>query len=190
MARVLLLGGGGFIGFHLAERLHADGHEVAVVDSLQTYLYPLKWLSRCFLEERHARLLKVAATIARGDVSDCGVLLEVVADFAPSHVVHLAGVPLISHANRHVEEAYTSMVGTTISALRAVRSAKDLRKFTYVSSSTIYGDFQYQPVGEDHPAVPKEVYAGSKLASEISTTLRLAVCDSASVSGLWSIRRQ
>jgi UDP-glucose 4-epimerase len=166
MARVLLLGGGGFIGFHLAERLHADGHEVAVVDSFQTYLYPLKRLSSSFLEERHARLLKIA-TLARGDASDCGLVVKVIADFTPSHIVHLAGVPLISYANQHVEEAYTSMVGTTISALRATRHAKNLRKFTYVSSSTIYGDFQYQPVREDHPAVPKEVYAGSKLASEI-----------------------
>jgi UDP-glucose 4-epimerase len=196
MARVLLLGGGGFIGFHLAERLHAGGHEVAVVDSFQSYVYPLKWPSSRFLEERHARLLKVAI-VARGDVSDCGVLLEVIADFAPSHIVHLAGVPLISHANRHVEEAYASMVGTTISALRAAKSAKDLRKFTFVSSSTIYGDFQYQPVGEDHPAVPKEVYAGSKLASEILVQsfarrfgLRYAIVRPSAVYGPFDVNRR
>jgi UDP-glucuronate 4-epimerase len=134
MARVLLLGGGGFIGLHLAERLHADGHEVAVVDSFTTYHYPLTRLSSYFLQERYARLLKVA-TLARGDVSDCGVLQEVITDLAPSHIVHLAGVPLISHANRHVQEAYASIVGTTISALRASRSAKPaevyLRLFKY-----------------------------------------------------------
>jgi UDP-glucose 4-epimerase len=196
MARVLLLGGGGFIGFHLAERLHADGHEVAVVDSFITYHYPLERLSTYFLEERHARLLKVAS-LARGDVSDCGVLLEAIAHFEPSHIVHLAGVPLISYANQHVEEAHASIVATTISALRAARSARDLRKFTFVSSSTIYGDFQYQPVGEDHPALPKEVYAGSKLASEILVQsfarrfgMRYAIVRPSAVYGPFDINRR
>jgi nucleoside-diphosphate-sugar epimerase len=74
---------------------------------------------------------------------------------------------------------------------------RSLQKFTFVSSSTIYGDFQYQPVGEDHPAAPKGVYAGSKLASEILVQsfarrfgLRYAIVRPSAVYGPFDINRR
>jgi UDP-glucose 4-epimerase len=77
----------------------------------------------------------------------------------------LAGLPLASKSNIYVEEALEG-VKATGTIIQAVHDMNLKTKFIYTSSSTVYGDFEYDPADEKHPKNPRGVYAGVKLAGE------------------------
>jgi nucleoside-diphosphate-sugar epimerase len=164
--RVLVTGGAGFIGSHVVGRLLGLGHRVAVLDKLRQYCVPLTPTERLTLAARFAAL-KLGCEVIEGDAADPGVVASVLAGFRPTHVVHLAGVPLLSYANEHPSEAYESMIGSTATLLAALRRASDIARLVFVSSSTVYGNFVTEPATEEHPLVPKDVYGGAKLAGEV-----------------------
>ena len=166
MASVLLIGGAGFIGSHLARALHRRGYEIMVIDNLTYYTAPLDHVSASIIETRLSGLRQIAGVI-RGDASQSIFVRRVLESYRPTHLVHLAGVPLLSFANAHLEDAYQSMVGSTMAVLQAAQGLTWLERLVYISSSTVYGDFQYAPVDEDHPLCPKDVYGGAKLAGEV-----------------------
>jgi len=165
-ARILVTGGAGFIGSHLVRRLHARGHQVVVLDNLRRYCAPLTRAEHLAIAGRLAEL-RPACELIEGDAADPQVMEEVLAAYRPTHVAHLAGVPLLSYANAHPAEAYASMVGSTTTLLRALRQATWVERLVFVSSSTVYGDFTAEPASEDHPLTPKDIYGGAKLASEV-----------------------
>jgi nucleoside-diphosphate-sugar epimerase len=85
MTDVLLTGAAGFIGFHVAQRLMADGHRVLGLDNLNDYYDPT------LKQARLDRLMPNAAfTFERLDVSDREAMSELFRRHRPARVVHLA----------------------------------------------------------------------------------------------------
>ncbi len=163
MSRVLLIGGAGFIGAHLAHALIDDGHRVDVLDDDRDLLpgdeatQARRW--------RRAQLLP-GATLHHGDAAQAGLLAAVVALTAPDAVVHLANLPLAGVASREPERAHAAIVGVTEVVAAAVVRCAPAATLTYVSSSMVYGDFSGDPQGEDGPLAPRNRYGCCKLEAE------------------------
>ena len=167
MARIVVTGGGGFIGAHATRYLLDAGHEVTVLDYFHQYLHPVQ---PTFLENTNWRLtqllkgaeVRYTSTIHKDD------LRRHLIELRPNYVLHLAGLPLANVAIRQTEEAFESILVGTVNLLEILRDLGNLEKIVYVSSSLVYGDFTEVPMPEDGAKRPKEIYGGMKLAGEIS----------------------
>jgi nucleoside-diphosphate-sugar epimerase len=165
VGRALLIGGTGFIGAHLAHDLLARGHEVVVVDDDRNYLADGERAAARTRAWRRRTLLSGVALRAGGP-DDPERLRHDVAAVAPDAVVHLANLPLAGVAARDPAAARHSIVDGTANALAAVAAEAPAARFTYVSSSMVYGDFVAEPQPESAPLQPREPYGACKLAAE------------------------
>lgn len=141
-----LIGGAGFIGLHLAERLLAAGHAVRVFD-LRDGETPrhrdIEWIRGDFLDPGSLR----------GAVAGCDALF------------HLAWTTLPKSSNDDpAADVGTNVVGT-LRLLDAWRGNRG--KFVFISSGgTVYGVPRSVPIAEDHPTQPISSYGITKLTIE------------------------
>lgn len=150
--RVLITGGSGFIGSHLAERLLARHDDVCVIDNFATG-------RRDNLDLRAERLQLIEASIA-----DEGVFKEVAVGFRPDVIVHAAAS--YKDPDDWVEDARTNVTGSAIVA-KAAREL-DLSRLIYFQTALCYGLHpREQPITVRHPLIPgASSYAISKTAGE------------------------
>jgi UDP-glucose 4-epimerase len=150
--RILVTGGAGFIGSHVADGFRALGHEVAVVDDLSA---------------GNRANLDPAIKLYERDIRD-DALEEVFADFKPDVVDHHAAQSNVpSSVTNPVNDASVNVLGT-LNLLRCSASHA-VRKFIYVSSGgAMYGepDPNDLPVKETAPVKPLSPYGASKQAAE------------------------
>ena len=146
--RILVTGGAGFIGAHLANRLHGEGHLVRVLDDLSG---------------GNPSALAPGVNFSRGDVRDVPKLWSLLQGV--DVVYHLAALVSVPASVLYPREYNDVNVGGTVALLEACRDV-GVRRVIFASSATVYGDQKVKPVSEDmapNPAVP---YAVSKLAAE------------------------
>ena len=150
--RVLITGGAGFIGSHLAERLLARGDEVVVVDNYETG-------RRDNLSE-HERLAVVEGTIADEAVVDQAFG----AGGSPDLVIHAAAA--YKDPEAWAEDARTNVLGTA-NVVRAAEQA-GVERLIYFQTALCYGlQPLEQPITLSHPLRPEgSSYAISKTAGE------------------------
>ena len=161
--RILLTGGAGFIGSHLAESLLGSGAKVAIVDNLDdfyakaTKIHNLSQIRNCGEVDFHEI-----------DIRDFDALRTVVREFRPEAVIHLAaraGVRPSIEQPRLYEEVN---VGGTYKLLELAREFK-VRRFVFGSSSSVYGQTSRIPFTEDDPTLhPISPYAATKMAGELA----------------------
>ena len=146
--RVLITGGAGFIGSHLANRLQQSGHAVRVLDDLSS---------------GDPAALVQGVNLNRGDVRDLPKLWSLLQGV--DVVYHLAARVSVPASILYPREYNDVNVGGTVALLEACRDV-GIKRLVFGSSATVYGDQSIQPVRESvepRPAVP---YAVSKLAAE------------------------
>lgn len=162
--RTLLIGGAGFIGSALAGHLVDSGREVAVLDAHRVAVDPS--IANYSAAAAYRRGLLAGATILRGDACDTLDMLHAFDTARPHRVVHLAALAHAPSNQAHVGEAVHSATASMVNTMQLARRY-EVQRVLLVSSSYVYGDFQYLPCDESHPTNPRTVYGAAKLAAEI-----------------------
>ena len=168
MSKVLITGGAGFIGSYVCRKLLEMDHEVVVYDAFVHYISPLKSILKEYTELRFQGISD-QIDFRRGDTRDKAHLRRVILETRPERILHLAALPIADLSNRHSEEALTSILEGAVNVLEVLRDVDFVKRFVYISSSMIYGDFEEIPAPEDHPKRPKDIYGGTKYAGEVMT---------------------
>ncbi|MDD4953260.1 MAG: NAD-dependent epimerase/dehydratase family protein [Desulfovibrionaceae bacterium] len=166
MAKVFITGGAGFVGSRVAKRFVDQGDEVFVFDTFKQYLIPDPAAQPPNLLIRLKDFIDRIELI-QGDTLNKDHLRRVLAKIRPDVIVHMAALPLAFMAIEHTEDAFHSILESTINFLEIVRDFEHPCRLVYTSSSMTYGDFVTDPVTEDSPQNPKEIYGSFKLAGEI-----------------------
>jgi len=171
MARFLLVGGAGFIGSHLAHRLVERGEDVTVLDAGEDYGRTAPARRREIVDWRHRELL-CDVPVLHGDTRDLPRLREIAGAVEPTHIVHLANLPLSDLAALEPAIARANIVDGTVNVLHAAAGLLRPPALTYVSSSMVYGDFDREPMPEHAPERAHCTYGRLKLAAERALATR------------------
>ncbi len=151
--KVLVTGGGGFIGSHLVDKLMAEGTDVVVLDNL--FRGKKANLSDHFSSERF--------TFIQGDIRDFHTCKDAVKGC--DYVYHLAAQSNVMGAVKDLDYSFNTNVVGTYNVLKAAKDA-NIRRFIFSSSRESYGEALKMPVREDHPLNAKNSYGASKVAGE------------------------
>jgi UDP-glucose 4-epimerase len=162
--QILVTGGAGFIGGHLAEAFLSDGHDVTVLDAMDPF-YDLG-IKRHTIETHRDCAAEVDADyeFIKGDIRNFELVSDLVsdADFV-YHQAAKAGVRPSVEAPRKYHEINAD---GTLNLLDAARET-NLERFVMASSSSVYGGREaYLPFAETDPTLPVSPYGASKLAAE------------------------
>ncbi len=149
--KVLITGGAGFLGSHIADRLLARGDQVIVIDNYAT--------GRRDNLEHHPDL-----TVIEGDIANREIVNQTFNEFQPEVVIHAAAS--YKDPNNWVEDARTNVVGTAIITQAAKRTK--VKRLIYFQTALCYGLHPVeQPISLNHPLHPEgSSYAISKTAAE------------------------
>ena len=151
-SRILVTGGAGFIGSHLADALLARGHAVRVLDNLSSG-------RRANLALDHPGLELVV-----GDVADPAVVRRALAGCTA--VAHLAAVASVQASVEDPVGTHRSNFLGTLSLCEAMRE-QGVRRVLFASSAAVYGqNGEGTAIDEDTAKAPLTPYAVDKLASE------------------------
>ncbi len=160
--RIVLTGAAGFIGYHVGERLLAEGWDVYGFDSVDPY-YDVR-LKRA----RLARLARHSNFHFQEDNVADGAAVQRLFDHAnPSHVVHLAAQAGVRYSIENPQAYIQSNLVGFGHVLEACRHRK-IKHLVYASSSSVYGSNTDMPFGEAKPVDhPLSLYAATKRANEL-----------------------
>lgn len=150
--KVLVTGGGGFIGSHLVETLLDLGAEVAVL---------VRYTSRGsagFLDPIADRIAITAGNLTEFD----GVLQAMKGQEYVFHLAALIGIPF---SFEHPWEVAQVNIMGTLNVLSAAREVLP-RRVVLTSTSEVYGTARYVPIDESHPLNAQSPYAASKIAAD------------------------
>jgi UDP-glucose 4-epimerase len=149
----LVTGGAGFIGSHLVDRLVSDGWRVRVLDNFSS--------GRMENVEHHRGNRNVE--ILRWDLKNFEEAERAVRDV--DVVFHYAANPEVRVSTTNPEIHFNENVVATFNLLEAMRR-NGVGELVFASSSSVYGEPEEIPVGEEAPIRPVSVYGASKAACE------------------------
>ena len=159
--RFLVTGTAGFIGFHVAKRLIAAGHDVVGIDGMTPY-YDVALKRR-----RHAILLQSAQFSARElMLEDAERLAEVYTEFRPDVVIHLAAQAGVRYSLENPGAYISANIVGTFNILELARNQAP-QHLLLASTSSVYGANTKMPFEEsDRTDHPLTLYAATKSATE------------------------
>lgn len=172
--RVLIIGGGGFIGHNLALHLKSLEAEVSIIDGLEVNNLtsvlgnsdnlPYPHLSYTVLTERLDLLRKSGIPLFVQDARNYHALSHLINKINPQVIIHLAAV---SHANRSNKDPYSTFDHSLRTLENALDNAKNrVEHFIYLSSSMVYGHFKNDQVDESTVCEPLGIYGALKYSGE------------------------
>lgn len=160
--KILITGGLGFIGHNVVAELESQRHEVVVTDTQTTYdIIPVDELKYLVAERRK----KVKTDRIYGvDVVDRDSIAWLMRHHRPEVVIHMASFPRQKVVNSNPQRGSQSMSEGLLNLLEA-SSENRVKRFVYVSSSMVYGNFT-DGADEMYMKCPIGAYGIMKLAGE------------------------
>jgi len=161
---ILVTGAAGFIGFHLARALLAQGETVLGIDNLNPY-YDVALKQARLAQLAESRNFSFRAL----DVSDRDSMLALASEFPrTTRIVHLAAQAGVRHSLTDPYVYVTSNVMGQVVMLELARRLNSLAHFVYASSSSVYGANTKLPFSVSDPVDhPNSLYAATKRADEL-----------------------
>ncbi len=159
---VLVTGGAGFIGSHVADHLLSRGDKVVIVDELNDYYdLRLKHANLKYLEEKYG---SEKYTFYKGDICDVAFISGIFAKERPSHICHLAAR---AGVRASIIDPYIYVHSNIEGTTRLLDLARQYlcQNFVYASSSSVYGCSDKEILTEkDAVEKPVSPYAATKKA--------------------------
>jgi UDP-glucose 4-epimerase len=161
---ILIIGGAGYIGSHVAREFLDQGHEVTVFDNLSSGLR-----ENLFPEERfiHGTIMDYT-----GLVRACQGVADISSPVPPGQktggidaIVHLAAFKAAGESMLKPEKYSVNNISGTVNILNAAVEA-GVRYIVFSSSAAVYGEPEYLPIDEQHPNKPENYYGFTKLEIE------------------------
>lgn len=173
--KIVLIGGAGFIGHHLALQLKVAGADVHVVDGLQVNnlltFHSIdnddknRELYLQVLGERLELLRRDGVPLHIQDARDYSLLSRQLTAIKPEIIVHLAAVAHAGKSNKDPYSTFDHSFRTLENALDYARSG-EVKQFIYFSSSMVYGNFPGESVTEESACEPVGIYGALKYSGE------------------------
>lgn len=147
--KIIVTGGGGYIGSFMVKALCDRGDEVFVVDNF---------------ERGYREAVDNRAKISEGDLLDKSFVAKVIANVSPDAVIHFAGLISVGESVKKPGLYFESNI---LGALNLIEEVKERSvKFIFSSTAAVYGNPVNVPIPEDHPKNPTSPYGVSKLMVE------------------------
>ncbi|MRT91919.1 NAD-dependent epimerase [Ancylomarina sp. 16SWW S1-10-2] len=176
--KILVTGTAGFIGFHLAERLAKEGHEVVGIDNINDYYdVNLKYArlaesgikrelitdnGQLIASEKHSNY-----RFAKIDLTDLPKLEQLFQQEHFTHVMNLAAQPGVRYSIENPHAYVQSNIVGFVNILECCRHNK-IEHLVYASSSSVYGGNSKIPFSEeDRVDYPVSLYAATKKSNEL-----------------------
>ncbi len=164
MKHILVCGGAGYIGAHMAKWLAQAGHQVSVLDNLSTgHREAVRWGE--FIE---------------ADVLDADALGHAFKGRRFDAVMHFCAFSLVGESVKDPHAYYRNNVGGSLNLIGAMRAA-GVEKLVFSSTAAVYGMPEKSPIDESQPIQPINPYGASKMMVERMLT------DAAAAYGLRSV---
>jgi UDP-glucuronate 4-epimerase len=159
---ILVTGAAGFIGFHMARRLLAEGREIVGLDSLNAYYDPALKQARLDVLRAEPRF-----SFVQGDLANRVAMAELFAKHRFGVVVHLAAQAGVRHSIEHPHAYVDANLEGFGNVLEGCRH-NQCRHLLYASSSSVYGANTKVPFSvDDKTDHPVSFYAATKKANEM-----------------------
>lgn len=149
MSQILIIGGAGYIGSHMAKQLVNSGYQVTILDNLST---------------GHKHLAKYGKLVV-GDLADTNLLENLFSNNTFSGVMHFAASSLVGESMVEPAKYYRNNVANTLNLLD-VMVRHGVKNFIFSSTAATFGEPEYTPIDERHPQSPINPYGASKLMVE------------------------
>jgi len=147
--KVLVTGAAGFVGSWVTKRLLGEGHEVVGLDVASP-----------------AEAWRIGAMGLEKMDYRWGSVEDVTADQLPPHVIHCASTTNVKYAAENPHHAIETTVAGTVSLLEAAIKAPKMERFVLMSSHSIYGSQEVQPIEETAEPRPTNLYGALKVCQE------------------------
>ena len=171
--RILITGGLGFIGSHLAYKISLNPlYDVTIIDAEKYFFEKGTKNYNYYKEKREILLVNNSIRIIKIDLNNENAVRTVLKEIQPDIIIHLASISVAGIADFYPLEAKSNIFDITFNILNTVINEVPVERFIYISSSMVYGHFPKDSNGniispdEEAPCNPIDIYGTFKLCCE------------------------
>lgn len=146
---ILVAGGAGYIGSHMAKMLCQSGYDVIIVDNMST---------------GHGDAARYGIFVD-GDIGNPLTISSIFTNYKISAVIDFAAFSQVQESTQDPGKYYQNNICCTLGLLQEMRT-NNVKVFIFSSTAAIYGEPKYNPIDEHHPQQPINPYGHSKLIVE------------------------
>lgn len=167
MTRIIITGGNGFIGRHLAEKILSRTTDSVILVSNTSKANDKYLEKRKLLDDKKLKFYTA-------DILDRNTIEDIMKDERADTCIHLAAKTSVADSIKNPDETMEINVKGTLNVLEACHNRR-VNNFIFASSAAVYGDVTELPISEDHILHPLSPYGTSKMLAEkhVSTYGRL-----------------